>query len=135
MSQTQLAARAGIAQANLSAVESGRRPASPRMVGRLLAAARPRPSVVLAANRTKVLELAAAHGIDAVQVFGSVARDEDTADSDIDLLLRVRPGTSLFDLANLAEELEQLLDVRVDLVSEGGLKDRDEHIRAEARPL
>ena len=65
-------------------------------------------------------------------VFGSAARGEDTEASDIDLLVRFAPESSLFDLLHLSEELERILGRRVDVVSEGGLKAHDEHIRAEA---
>ncbi len=65
-------------------------------------------------------------------MFGSAARGEDTDASDIDLLVRFSPGSSLFDLLHLSDELERILGRRVDVVSEGGLKARDEHIRAEA---
>ena len=70
-----------------------------------------------------------------VAVFGSVARGDETAASDIDFLVEFEPGSSLFDLLHIGEELEQLLGVPVDVVSAGGLKDRDEHIRREAVPL
>lgn len=70
-----------------------------------------------------------------VAVFGSVARGDETAASDIDFLVEFEPGSSLFDLLHLGEDLEQLLGVPVDVVSAGGLKDRDEHIRREAVPL
>ncbi len=66
------------------------------------------------------------------KVFGSAARGEDTDASDIDLLVRFAPESSLFDLLHLSDELERILGRRVDVVSEGGLKPRDEHIRAEA---
>jgi predicted nucleotidyltransferase len=65
-------------------------------------------------------------------VFGSAARGEDTDASDIDLLVRFAPGSSLFDLIHFSDELESIHGRRVDVVSEGGLKRRDEHIRAEA---
>jgi predicted nucleotidyltransferase len=68
-------------------------------------------------------------------VFGSVARGDETAASDIDFLVDFDPGSSLFDLLHISEELEQLLGLPMDVVSEGGLKDRDEHIRREAVPL
>jgi predicted nucleotidyltransferase len=64
-----------------------------------------------------------------------VARGEDGNDSDVDLLVDFEPGSSLFDLLHLQDELEQLLRCRVDVVSRGGLKPRDEHIRREAVPL
>jgi uncharacterized protein len=70
-----------------------------------------------------------------VAVFGSVARGDESPTSDIDFLVEFEPGSSLFDLLHLAEELESLLGVPVDVVSAGGLKDRDDHIRREAVPL
>ena len=68
-------------------------------------------------------------------MFGSVARGEESATSDIDFLVEFEAGSSLFDLLHLSEELEVLLGVPVDVISVGGLKDRDDHIRREAVPL
>ena len=70
-----------------------------------------------------------------MSVFGSVARGEETPTSDIDFLVEFEPGSSLFDLLHIKEELETLLGVPVDVVSVGGLKDRDDHIRREAVDL
>jgi predicted nucleotidyltransferase len=82
-----------------------------------------------------VLALARANKADEVRVFGSVANGRDTADSDIDLLVRFRSGASLLDQANLTIKLTELLGVRVDVVSEGGLTDRHADILAEAVEL
>jgi predicted nucleotidyltransferase len=68
-------------------------------------------------------------------VFGSVARGEDGPDSDIDLLVDFEADSSLFDLLHLTQLLEELLGRSVDVVSTGGLKDRDRLIRAEAVDL
>lgn len=65
-------------------------------------------------------------------MFGSVARGEETPSSDLDFLVEFEPGSSLFDLAHLQDDLEALLGVRVDVVSRGGLKERDGHSLAEA---
>lgn len=69
--------------------------------------------------------------MDSLALFGSVARGDDTAKSDIEFL----PGSSLFDLLHISEKLDGLLGVSVDVVSVGGLKVRDDHIRREAVPL
>jgi predicted nucleotidyltransferase len=86
-------------------------------------------------RRDEILSLAARHHGSRVRLFGSVARGEDSAASDIDLLVDFSEGSSLFDLIRLARELEALLGRSVDVVSVGGLKPRDAHILAEARDL
>ena len=89
-------------------------------------------SQVLDTKRADILSLVHKHkGLNAY-LFGSVARNEETSSSDIDLLVEFERGSSLFDLMNLQEELQVLLGVSVDVVSTGGLKARDEHIRREA---
>lgn len=75
------------------------------------------------------------HGGSDVAVFGSAARGDDTSSSDLDLLVRFDAGRSLFDLMELEGELRALLGISVDVVSVGGLKPRDRHIRREAVPL
>ncbi len=83
-------------------------------------------------QRSELLAIAERYGARDVRVFGSVARGEDTAESDVDLLVRFEKGATLLDQAGLSAELEQLLDV----VSESGLKPRiRERVLAEARPL
>ncbi|MFM8267382.1 MAG: nucleotidyltransferase family protein [Ilumatobacteraceae bacterium] len=87
------------------------------------------------AKRAEICAVVRRHRGRSVAVFGSVARDEESATSDIDFLVEFEAGSSLFDLLHLSEELEVLLGVPVDVVSAGGLKDRDDHIRREAVPL
>jgi predicted nucleotidyltransferase len=70
-----------------------------------------------------------------VALFGSVARGEETPTSDLDFLVEFEPGSSLFDLLRLQDELTDLLGRPVDVVSSGGLKPRDQRIKAEAQTL
>lgn len=90
---------------------------------------------LLALHRDEIHEAVARHHSMSVSVFGSLARGESRPDSDIDLLVRFAPGSSLFDLLRLTDELENLLGRPVDVVAEGGLKPRDEHIRRDAIAL
>ena len=53
----------------------------------------------LAQHRRRVREIASRHGLPNVRVFGSVARCDDTVDSDVDLLVDVAPGVGLIGLA------------------------------------
>lgn len=57
------------------------------------------------------------HGVISASVFGSYARGEQTPQSDLDLFIKCGPGTSLFDVFDLNNELEQLAGTKVDLVT------------------
>ncbi|HLJ69553.1 MAG TPA: nucleotidyltransferase family protein [Chloroflexota bacterium] len=69
----------------------------------------------LRARRDEILHLAASRGASNVRVFGSVARGEAHANSDIDLLVEFEPGRSLIDLTGLMLQLEDLLGRKVDI--------------------
>ncbi|CAN5616296.1 nucleotidyltransferase [soil metagenome] len=104
------------------------------MVERLRRAAASLPHDAVATHRGDLLRLAEQHGIFDVRLFGSVARQTDNAGSDVDLLVRVPPRTGLMTLSSFALEAESLLGVRVDVVTEGGLR-ADHPIRREAVSL
>ena len=86
-------------------------------------------------HKREINEIVRRHRGRSVSLFGSVARGDETPTSDIDLLVDFEPGSSLFDLFHISQELEALLGIPVDVVSTGGLKERDHHIRQEAVPL
>lgn len=149
LSQVELARRAGVTQSVVSAYESGARQPSVPTLERLVAATgfeldihlRRRPSgMPLAAavrrHRRQIRQIAAAHGLGNVRVFGSVARGEEMADSDVDLLVDVAPGVGLIELGRCQSELEALLGARVDLVPAADLKPGVAgEVLAEARAL
>jgi predicted nucleotidyltransferase len=76
----------------------------------------------LLALRAEIRAAAAATGAREVRVFGSVARGEERPDSDVDLLVELEPGRTLFDLATLEERLEGLLGRRVQVATAGDLR-------------
>lgn len=87
-------------------------------------------------QRDEILRIAAKHGARNVRVFGSAARDEATACSDVDLLVDLDPNRSLLDQVGLQQELEELLGRKVDVVVEGGISPYlEERILAEAVAL
>jgi uncharacterized protein len=91
---------------------------------------------LLRLQRAEILRIAAAHGARKVRIFGSVARGEADEQSDIDFLVEMEPGRSLFDLGGLQFDLESALSRKVDIVTERGLKARiRERVLREARPL
>lgn len=78
-------------------------------------------------RRDAILAAARHHGASQVRVFGSVARGEASATSDIDLLVQMSAGRSLLDLCALGDELEDLLGRRVDVLTEAAISP---HLRA-----
>jgi uncharacterized protein len=76
---------------------------------------------LLKSNREQILRIAANHGAMNVRVFGSVARNEAGPESDIDLLVQMERGRGLLDLVGLWQDLEELLQTKVDVLTEGGI--------------
>ena len=155
LSQTELARRAAVAQSVISAYEADRREPGLGMLTKLIEAAGHelvvdvRPSTTLRRGvpdsrlgrrlrrrRRAVIDAAARRGGHNVRIFGSVARGEETDDSDIDLLVDLDSGVGLVGLVGLNRELTELLGANVDVVPGGalkpGLRDR---VLAEAIPL
>jgi predicted nucleotidyltransferase/DNA-binding XRE family transcriptional regulator len=140
ISQTELAARAGVAQSVISAYESGRRQPALPTLARLIEAAGYELVVDLGQppgqlsklsgpvgrkvrrRRRDLVAAAAAHDVTNLRVFGSVARGQDRPDSDVDLLADLPPGMGLLGLARVQADLEAILDSQVDLVPADDLK-------------
>jgi len=79
---------------------------------------------ILAERRKAILDLAERYGVYDVRVFGSVARGDAGEESDVDLLVKVRPGRSLFDLGGFLMDVQDLLGCKVDDLTDEGLKPR-----------
>ena len=87
-------------------------------------------------KREAIMEIARQHGARDIRLFGSVARGENTEASDVDILVRFERERSLFDHGGLIADLEELLGVKVDVISEGGICERFRtRVLAEAVPL
>jgi predicted nucleotidyltransferase/DNA-binding XRE family transcriptional regulator len=155
LSQTELARRAGVPQSVVSEYEAGKREPALPTLARLVAGTgheltlglqrtdprvRGLPDTALGRrlrqHRRALLAAVAAAGGSNLRVFGSVARGEDTPDSDVDLLVDLPVDTGLFTLLALEGELQQILKVSVDLATEASLKPRVRaQTLAEAIPL
>lgn len=159
LSQVDLAARAGTSQSALARYETGASIPTLPTLERLLAAcgrrleiqappaepAAPATSIrsllspqatALRHQRRLLLDAAERHGVSHLRAFGSVARGEAKADSDVDLLVNLKPGRTLVDLAAFRREAADILDFPVDVATADTLKEkiRDEALR-EALPL
>jgi len=88
------------------------------------------------AHRNEIVEVGIRHGVTDIRVFGSVARGEADERSDLDLLVGVCPGRNLFDLASFAIDVEDLLGIFTQVVTERGIKARIRaRVLSEAVPL
>lgn len=95
-----------------------------------------RPSTALQNHRDAIRSIALSHRVTNVRVFGSVARGDDTEDSDLDILVEPTPETTMMDIAKIQLELGQLLPVAVDVLTPKGLPARfRDQVIAEALAL
>jgi len=104
-----------------------------------IAAGRSQPMAIeglLKQKREDILRVAAQHGARNVRIFGSAARGDAGPGSDIDVLVDMDQGRSLLDLGGLWRGLNELLGMKVDVVTEKGLRHRiRERVLKEAIPL
>lgn len=144
LTQAELAARVGTSQSAVARYERGTTVPSLSTLERLLracgrtlaldavATADPLPSSVRATTgprglllrrkRRALLDVLRRAGARDARIFGSVARGEDTATSDIDFLVELAPDATLVDLARVRREVSEVLGVPVDVMSAELLK-------------
>lgn len=86
------------------------------------------------AHRDEIHTIAERYGVSNIRVFGSVARDEATDDSDLDLLVTTTAG--LFQLSGFALDVEEAVGVFTQVTTDNGLRARiREHVLGEAVPI
>jgi predicted nucleotidyltransferase len=95
-----------------------------------------RPSEALALHRAQIREIALRHHMSDVRVFGSALHGDDTADSDLDLLVEPTAQTTLLDIGAIRFELKQLLHMDVDVLTPNSLPASfREHVLREAKAV
>jgi predicted nucleotidyltransferase/DNA-binding XRE family transcriptional regulator len=147
LTQAQLAKRAGISQPAISDYEHGRKRPRLSTLQRLAAAvdlevdlrcvpASSAPTLAsLRRDRRAIVEICRRHGASNPRVFGSVLTGLADDDSDIDLLVDLEAGRTLFDVAALHDDLVELLHREVDVVTAGAVRGRLAHLAFDAQPL
>ena len=67
-------------------------------------------------KREEILRLAALHGCRNIRVFGSVATGENRPDSDVDFLVDLDSGRTIFDFAEFLGDVRNLLGAPIDVI-------------------
>ncbi|KTG24188.1 nucleotidyltransferase [Idiomarina sp. WRN-38] len=80
-----------------------------------------RLSSLLKKHRQEIQQIVEKHHAKNVKVFGSAVRQDDSADSDLDLLIETTPETTMFDIGAIKFELNELLGVEVDVLTPNSL--------------
>lgn len=87
-------------------------------------------------KRERIISIATQYKTHNVKLFGSVLREEETSESDIDFLVECQDDCSLFDIISLKYDLEEFLGRQVDIVTDDSLHwTLKEKILLEARPI
>jgi predicted nucleotidyltransferase/DNA-binding XRE family transcriptional regulator len=155
LSQAALAGRAKTSQPAIARYESGAASPSLSTLERILAASS--SSLVLRTTqrqrrarktasgnrlalirglRNRLLAAAGRHGIRDLRVFGSVARGEETRESDVDMLVDLDPDRTLLDLIGFQQEAEDILGIGVDVAVPRMMRQRvRERALRDARPI
>jgi uncharacterized protein len=95
-----------------------------------------KPSDALAAYRSELRELVTLHGLAGARIFGSVLTGTDDEESDLDLLIDPAEKTSLFTLAGVQADAEDLLGVPVSVLTPDGLPPKfRSQVLEQAQPL
>jgi uncharacterized protein len=89
------------------------------LVLQLLAAPPATAQQLFQSHHDQVMAVLRKHGVTKVVAFGSRARGDARPDSDLDLMVHLPAGSSLFDQANLMADLEEVFGLPVDVVTPG----------------
>lgn len=95
-----------------------------------------KPSSALHQHKDAIKQIVERHHARNARLFGSVLHGEDSATSDLDILVDTTEETSLFDIGAIQVELSELLGVPVDVFTPNALPQRwRQDVLKEARPL
>lgn len=101
-----------------------RQPASAKVAASQHVKLTVKPSDALALHRAAIRRVIESHKAGDARVFGSVLHGTDTENSDLDILIEPTSQTTLFDIGAIRHELNELLGVRVDVLTPKALPER-----------
>ncbi len=78
-------------------------------------------SSIIKNRREEVINIAQKYGAKNVRVFGSMARGEESSESDLDIIVEMEHGSSLLDIIAIKQDIEELLGRKVDVVTEASI--------------
>ena len=77
---------------------------------------------ILRQNRDEIYAIAQKYGVSNIRVFGSVARGEENAQSDIDLLVTISKHKGMgFDLLRFEREFSEKFHIKTDVISQNSV--------------
>jgi len=80
--------------------------------------------LLVAQKREEILQIGSRYGVYNIRLCGSISRGTDTSQSDIDFLVSIKEGRTLLDLGSFQMDIKALLGCDVDVLTDGGLKNR-----------
>ena len=78
-------------------------------------------SNTIKSKRDEILGIAKKYGAIDLRVFGSMARGEESPESDLDIIVEMKKGSSLLDIISIKQDIEELLGRKVDVVTEASI--------------
>ena len=72
-------------------------------------------------KRDEILTIAKKYGAKNIRIFGSMARGEENLQSDLDIIVEMEKGSSLLDIIAIKQDIEELLGLNVDIVTEASI--------------
>ena len=72
-------------------------------------------------NRRKIVAIAEKFGAENIRAFGSMMRGDAGSESDVDILVDMKEGSTLLDIIAIKQDIEELLHRKVDVVTKASI--------------
>lgn len=78
-------------------------------------------SSIIRNRRKEIIDIAKKYGAKNVRIFGSMARGDESINSDVDIIVEMETGSSLLDIIAIKQDISELLGRKVDVVTEASI--------------